>query len=139
MKKWLLRTLAVSVASLSLAGCISSSGLVLNKDGGVYKVTSNSMAVTNRIILLRRNVARNPNDLLKVEVEAQNMTGKDQQFEYRYLWSDGDGFTIPSAISVWKPLLLHGRETEFLTATAPTPAAQDFIMEVRFVHTSDRW
>lgn len=63
---------------------------------------------------------------LKIQAEVYNSTRKRKLFSYRIEWFDPSGMVInlPTAASI--PMSLEGRETKFITATAPTPMAKDF-------------
>lgn len=139
MRKALLSIASVVALPLLIAGCISSAPQEVIKDGSTYEVRSNSMTLGNAIRLTRRNTALNSNGFMQAQIEAVNLTGKDIQFQYRFRWMDENKMLIDSAVTMWKPVAVGAKSTEFFTSTAPTIQARDFWMEVRFVHTSARW
>jgi len=120
------------------AGCTSSAPTTIEKQGAEYKVTANSMVLDNHIRVVERST-RITNGLLEAQVRGQNITGKDVQFEYRFVWLDKDGMKIDTEMSVWKPLALHAKEIAMMSGLAPTPEAVDFLMSVRFAQSSTRW
>jgi len=63
---------------------------------------------------------------LRIQLNVQNLTDSPKQFNYRIDWFDRDGLELPMAASAPLPWMLLSRETSFLAATAPTPAAKDF-------------
>ena len=136
---WVLMCMALLVGTACLCGCrVLSSGTVVEKSGSAYRVTVNSLLLDNHIRVLERSTRRT-NGLLDAQVRAKNITNKDVQFEYRYIWLDRDGIKLDSTQSVWKQLALHAKEDGFLKGMASDPAAVDFLMEVRFVHQATRW
>ena len=63
---------------------------------------------------------------LKIQVDVQSLIDSSKQFSYRIDWFDRNGQELPMAASAPMPWMLLSRETSFLAATAPTPAARDF-------------
>lgn len=121
-----------------MAGCISSAHTQVEKRGAEYTVTVNSLILDNHIRVTERSIRR-ANGLLEAQVRGQNVSEKDVQFEYRYIWLDKDGVAMDTEVSTWKPLALHAKETAFMTGVSSSPEATDFLMSVRFVHQSTRW
>lgn len=124
--------------ALLVAGCMSSAPTIIEKQGAEYKVTANSLLLNNHIRVVERST-RLSNSLLEVQVRGQNITAKDVQFEYRFIWLDKDGVRLDTEMSVWKPLALHAKEIAMLSGLAPTPQAVDFLMSVRFAQQATRW
>ena len=121
-----------------MTGCISSAPTEVEKRGAEYTVTVNSLILDNHIRVAERSIRRT-NGLLEAQVRGQNVSEKDVQFEYRYIWLDKDGVAMETEISTWKPLALHAKESAFMTGISPSPEATDFLMSIRFVHQSTRW
>jgi uncharacterized protein YcfL len=63
---------------------------------------------------------------LKIQLDVQNLTDSPKQFSYRIDWFDQNGQPLPLAASTLMPWMLLSRETSFLAAAAPTPAARNF-------------
>ncbi len=136
---WRLLGVALLACAAYVCGCrVMSSGTVVEKSGSTYTVTVNSLLLDNHIRVLERSTRRT-NGLLDAQVRARNITTEDVQFEYRYIWLDGDGMAMDTSMSLWKPLALHSKEDGFLKGLAPSPSIVDFLMEVRFVHQATRW
>lgn len=136
-----MRTVIVCCLVLSVvlcAGCISTAPTTVEKEGGVYKVVANSLLLHNHIRVVERST-RETNGLLEAQIRGQNITSKDVQFEYRFLWLDADGIKIDTQMSTWKPLSLHAKEIAYMKGVAPTPEATDFMMALRFPQQSKRW
>jgi uncharacterized protein YcfL len=127
-----------SVIAAGMAGCISSAPTEVEKHGAEYTVTVNSLILRNHIRVTERS-ARRTNGLLEAQVRGQNVSRKDVQFEYRFVWLDKDGIKIETEVSTWKQVALHAKESAFMTGISPSPDATDFLMSVRFVHQSTRW
>ena len=132
--------LAASLLFSALAGgCISSAPQEVVYDDGVYEVRSHSMTLKNHLQLTRRTVDFNKNGFLQAQIEAVNLSRKDVQFQYRFRWLDERKMVIPAATSIWKPVSVGAKSTEYFSSTAPVTESRDFFMEVRFVHDSTRW
>lgn len=127
--------LAVALA----AGCLSYAPTVVEKEGGMYEVRVGSLVLNNHIQVTERNVNRNVNNLLIAQVRGKNVSRRDVQFEYRFLWKDKTGRLIRSGTSVWTPLRLVARSDGFMQATATSPKVTDFLMELRFVRDASNW
>lgn len=65
-------------------------------------------------------------DLMRVQVEVENLTYSPHNFNYQFTWIDQDGFQVTSPAPTWKNAQVNGRERLFLSAIAPTPRAVDF-------------
>ena len=129
-----IRRMLIAVLGLPLlAGCLSYAPTVVEKEGGSYDVRVGSFVLNNHIRVTERNVDRNVNDLLVAQVRGKNVSRRDVQFEYRFLWKDGTGRLMRSGTSVWTPLRLTAKQDGFMQATATSPQATDFLMELRFV------
>jgi uncharacterized protein YcfL len=72
---------------------------------------------------------------LRIQVDVQNLTDSSKQFSYRIDWFDREGAALPLAASPSISWMLLSRETSFLAATSPTPAAKDF--RVTFLSLGD--
>ncbi len=138
MNTRILSVLAVLLAAGLMGGCASSASTNVEKRGGEYSVTANSLLLNNHIRVLERST-RLTNGLLEAQVRGQNIKGRDIQFEYRFIWLDKDGIRIDTDMTTWKPLPLHAKEIALMTGIAPTPEATDFLMAVRFAQKSSRW
>ena len=68
------------------------------------------------------------NNLLHIQAEVINPTLDDQPLSYRFRWLDAAGFVLDE--EAWKPLLLHGRQRQYINTVAPTPQAVDFRLEL---------
>lgn len=76
-------------------------------------------------------------DLLKVQVQVENLTYAYQLFNYQFIWIDKNGFQVTSPAPIWKPGQIEGRETLYLTAIAPRPSVVDFQMKLLARQTYD--
>lgn len=76
------------------------------------------------IRLMRRN------DLLNVQVELHNDSGRNQMLYYRFKWLDEAGFTVGGE-EPWKPLTLYGVQKKEIQTVAPASQASDFRLELQ--------
>lgn len=73
------------------------------------------------------------NDLLKLNVIIENSDNEPVNYRYRVKWVNVDGFQIWDD-EPWKPMLIHAKEKQVITAVAPSAKASSF----RFVIGKDK-
>ncbi|MGF1485147.1 MAG: YcfL family protein [Opitutales bacterium] len=83
-------------------------------------------SLSNKAGILGVRESRTPGGLLRIQAEIFNSTNKRQEVNYRVDWFDQDGIVIDSPMSSWKRISLAGKDTQPITATAPSPNAADF-------------
>ncbi len=71
-----------------------------------------------------------PGEFLKIQVELLNTTSSLKSFNYRFEWFDANGVQVNSPTSTYIPRQIEGKESIFLSALAPTPAAKDFRLKL---------
>ncbi len=69
----------------------------------------------------------------EVQVDLQNKTNRDVNFEFRFIWYDPSGVEI-STITNWNPGLLSGGETRGFKSTQPSEAAVGYKLMIRRPH-----
>ncbi|MFC1452108.1 DUF1425 domain-containing protein [Verrucomicrobiota bacterium] len=131
-------TSALALLAVFSAGCVTSAPTTVEKQGDTYRVTVNSLILNKHIRVLERSTRRT-NGLLEAQIRSQNVSRRDVQFEYRFIWLDADGIRLDTATSTWKPLHLAVKEAAFMTGICPSPDGVDFLMAVRFVQKATRW
>ncbi|MEI7436483.1 MAG: YcfL family protein [bacterium] len=102
-------------------------------------ITVNSKILRGWLTVTEVTANRGVNELLSAQVTAQNVTQKDCQFEYRFEWLDKNGMTINTLMTTWVPLSVSAMEMARMRAVAPSKAAEDFVLIVRFTQSSERW
>ena len=103
-------------------------GEFLDKD---YSIQDRSLA---RDIAVLDVKARYVGDFLDAQVVVRNRKNYTVAFEYVVDWFDEEGFPIDSSIRMWKPDLLYGAETKWITAICPKPHARGFKFMIRKPH-----
>ncbi len=73
--------------------------------------------------------------LTEASVSVQSIAKQNLNLEYRFEWSDDDGFPV-DGFSVWRPFVLTPNMIKPLRATGPNPMATRITFTVRFPHTS---
>lgn len=76
-------------------------------------------------------VSRREGLLLHVQVALENQSKHTVDFEYRWEWTDADGFQLGDTLSAWQPTVVNGRERKLLRGVGPGPAAVNFRLYVR--------
>lgn len=74
--------------------------------------------------------ASRKNDYLSVTVEFQNKKSKNAHAYYRFRWLDSSGKVV-AANTPWKPILVYGNQSLFVTDTAPNSQIADYKLEVK--------
>ncbi len=76
-------------------------------------------------------ITRREGLILHVQVALENTARSDQPFEYRWEWTDADGFQLGDTLSSWQPGYIAGRGQKLLTGTGPGPGAVNFRLYIR--------
>jgi uncharacterized protein YcfL len=69
--------------------------------------------------------------ILQVQVALSNTSSADQTFEYRWEWTDADGFQLGDTLSSWQPGFVAGGGQKLLTNSGPGPSAVNFRLYIR--------
>jgi uncharacterized protein YcfL len=69
--------------------------------------------------------------LLHVQVTLENQTKHTVPFEYRWEWTDAEGFQLGDTLSAWQPGVINGKERKLVTGVGPGPAAANFRLYLR--------
>ena len=144
MKHAFRRALVAGALVSALAGTSSCRAPLTSAGAMMESYPSNLIKVNSRLfgrwfVITDSAIARGDNGLLKASISMDSLKNKDAQMEFRYRWLDGDGIEVTSGGSVWIARSVAAREKILLTAIAPSKNVQDFILDIRFVHSSTRW
>ena len=137
MRSLLLLTGAVSI--VTTIGCSSTSGMVAtHRSTGDPKFAKhleiNNSALEGDVIITNMRMRRT-GDLLDVQVELTNLTGSDQNIQYKFAWYDDDNFEVDKDSRAWTPVLIHGNDKVTMSAVAPNPRASTYKLIVRELST----
>jgi len=100
-------------------------GEALQKD---YIIKDRTLAKDIEVLDVK---ARYVGDFLDAQAVVKNRRKYTVPFEYAVDWFDEEGFPIDSSIRLWKPDLLDGGETKWITALCPKPHARGFKFMIR--------
>lgn len=78
---------------------------------------------------------RTPGGLLRVEVDVQNLTRRQRRIDYRFEFTDSDGLAARGGTPGWLQERLQSGELLTLSATSPTPTADDFTLKLLEANT----
>lgn len=125
----ILWALLLTVAAFGI-GCVQTSSNVLER---TQAPTASERVIisTNSPIHYGQVVTRMEGLILHVQVELENTSRGEQSFEYRWEWTDADGFQLGDTLSSWQPGFLGGKERKLLTGVGPGPAAVNFRLSIR--------
>lgn len=80
-----------------------------------------------KVVLLEES---RKNDHLSVTVEFQNKKSKNANAYYRFRWLDSSG-KVFKANTAWRPILVYGNQSLFITETAPDNEITDYKLEIK--------
>ena len=100
-------------------------GEVLEKD---YVIKDKPLSKEIKVLDIK---ARFVGEFLEGLAIIKNRKKYTVRFEYQFEWFDEEGFPITSNISLWKPALLYGQETKWISALCPKPNATGFKIMIR--------
>jgi len=127
----------VSIAAMS--ACSSTSGMVAtHRSTGdpqfAKHLEINNSALEGDVIITNMRMRRT-GDLLDVQVELTNLTGSDQNIQYKFAWYDEDNFEVEKDSGAWTPVLIHGNDKVTMNAVAPNSRASTYKLIVRELST----
>lgn len=130
MKRLVVAVLGCALAVAAGAGCLRgrmTSGVTA--EGGRLLVEDPSFALN--LELVRDARTRTKEGFLHAQATVKNTNRHDYRCQYQFVWFDEAGMAMSHALTPWKPLVLHGRETKNLDAVASVQGAADFWLKVR--------
>lgn len=133
MKKtrmWMLPALSCLLAATMGTGCLRgrlTSGVTTEK-GRLY---IEDPAFAMNVDLVRDARTKTAEGFLHAQATVKNTNRDDYRCQYQFTWFDGEGMAMKHARTPWRPLTLHGRETQELDAVAPIEGAEDFRLKIR--------
>ena len=124
---------------VAMSACSSTSGMVAtHRSTGDPKFAKhleiNNSALEGDVIITNMRMRRT-GDLLDVQVELTNLTGSDQNIQYKFAWFDEDNFEVDKDSRAWTPILIHGNDKVTMSAVAPNPRASTYKLIVRELST----
>lgn len=69
-------------------------------------------------------------DLLRIQVAVENLTYGYRSFNYQFVWFEADGMQVQSPSPIWRSAQVEGRDTLYLSGTAPNPRVVDFRLKL---------
>jgi len=92
-------------------------------------ITDNSLKAKAGVVEVIES--RNASDLLQVQFTLANQTNKVRRVNYRVQWVKQNGFIVESPMTrSWRSVSLQGRQRRPIVATAPSPEAVSFKIEL---------
>ena len=87
------------------------------------------------MVLIENPRFRELGQLTQAEVTVRNTTENTYNLEYKYEWTDDQGFTVGSS-SMWHRFTLTPHQEKNFPSTGKTPAAKNIIFTVRLPNTA---
>lgn len=127
-----MQLLPALAAAAVLAGCSTTVNTAERaQPAGQRQMLSDKRIVTDRgldraVRIVGLNETQTPDGFVKVQVEVLNTTRSVKSFSYKVEWFDAAGIIVDTPATASITRQIEGKESLFLTAVAPTPAAKDF-------------
>ncbi|MFN2426509.1 MAG: YcfL family protein [Candidatus Binatia bacterium] len=118
---------------VALQGCSTGASNTIDVGIGTgepSRVTINSSGLKRRIAF-GNVVTRQEGLLQRGQVALENRTGGTLAFEYRWEWTDADGFQMGDTLSSWQPGIINGKERKMMSSVGPGPRAVNFRLYLR--------
>ena len=140
MRRLTVTLVAIAVGSLGLvSGCTPRKPQAVNTfdvhagDGGGIASTQVVVGSPRLDNTLRfgEPVARRDGLLMHAQIPVENLSDKGVAFEYRWEWTDADGFQLGDTLSYWQPGFVDGASRKLMGSTGPGPAATNFRLHLR--------
>lgn len=132
------RILPVVLAAVALSACSTASNTIDVKSQPrplSDQVLAEHVVIENAALGRRLKygevLARKTGLVLAAQVAIENVSSSGVSFEYRWEWTDADGFQIGDTLSNWQPAVINGGERKLLTSVGPGPAAVNFRLYLR--------
>ena len=129
-KTWIPAVLACLLAAGTGAGCLRgrlTSGVTTEQG----RLSIEDPAFAMNLELIRDARTKTDEGFLHAQVALKNTNRDDYRCQYQFTWCDEAGMALKHARTPWRPLVLHGRETQELDAVAPIQGAEDFRLKIR--------
>jgi len=79
--------------------------------------------------------SRTVNGLLEVNALLLSVSDKTQKLQYQFTWFDEQVVVVDANKAPWTSLSLHGGQSKYINAVAPTLQASTFSVYVRGAHS----
>jgi uncharacterized protein YcfL len=127
---------AALACALLVSGCRTTVNTVENADKvGVREMVNDKRVISdrtleNRVGVVAINQKQTEAGFLRIQLEFYNFKNTIQSFFYTVEWFDADGMRVETATGGWAEQQIMARESLFLTFTAPSPRAKDFVVKM---------
>ncbi len=118
---------AIGACVLLALGCGRPSSMLERTDA----TATERIIVRGGPIRYGRVVTRTEGMILHVQVELENTSSSEQNFEYKWEWTDASGFQLGDTLSAWQPAFIGGKERKLMNGSGPGPSAVDFRLYIR--------
>ena len=136
--KFILRSALLTIVA-AIAACSSTSGMVATHKSTADPKFAKHLEIHNSAlegdIIISDMKMRRTGGLLEVQVELTNLTGSDQNVQYKFSWFDEDNFEVEKDGRAWTAVLIHGNGKVTMDAVAPNPRASTYKLNVRELST----
>lgn len=115
-----------------LNGCATSPGSpqIVDTTHPRARLITGSRDLLHRVVMVNPRF-RPAGNLTQAEVSVQNLTDDRYILEYKFEWSDPQGFSIGDA-AVWHRFTLSPHQIRDMSSTGKTPDAQNLTFTIRY-------
>jgi uncharacterized protein YcfL len=129
-----LTCLLLWVLLVTTTGCITSgtTGTLEESPSGEFSeyIDASNIFLSSKLSI-ESMAMRDVGDLKQVQFVLHNRRHTTQDFEYKVVWYDGDGFAIDPDSRPWNPLTMRGKDSHPITATSPRASATTFKVHLK--------
>jgi uncharacterized protein YcfL len=131
--------LLMALAAGIMAGCSTTAGIE-----GVGKTDwdqEGARTLTKNVIINNSSLAGDieildmksfmAGDMMKAQVALRSKDRDTLNIQYAFEWYDLNGMVVGGSTTVWKPLLVLGREVRSIQGVAPDPRGREFKLKIR--------
>ena len=90
-----------------------------------------SSSLSKNLEVVSVNQATANGDLLKIQVNLQNLSKKELNLNYKIEWMDEAGIVINDSSALWMPLYVRGAENVAVQSVSSTPRAKNFWLKLQ--------
>tara|TARA_Y100000766_G_scaffold219808_1_gene191756 strand:+ start:333 stop:758 length:426 start_codon:yes stop_codon:yes gene_type:complete len=90
-----------------------------------------SSTLAKNLEVISVNQATANGDLLKIQVNLQNLSKKEMNLNYKVEWMDEAGIVINDSSAVWMPLFIRGAENVAVQSVSSSTRAKNFWLKLQ--------
>ena len=134
MKKATMWCALAAATMVTGSGCRTTAGIRV-ESYPITKIVVNSKALASYLQVAKVDKVER-SGLWEAQITVESRKRKDFYVMYMFRWLREDGIQVTSGLSSWAPVKIRARDMEMIKAMAPSPEAQHFICDIKFLDSS---